>query len=282
MTKNLIAIDMDGTLLNEEQQISTENIRAIKERAEHDLVYICSGRDFFDIQKILKKSGLQVPIASLNAAFIMNGEEKIFSRPFDKKDILAMFSFIEPFPFKMFTNKGTYNAPAMIDRLQYFFQEYGEEDKRVNEQSILEYLIRYEKSTTTNEFTSELFEDEELEIYKISVYLPESDIRLKLYKEIKECTQLPITSSGLCDYELLPEGVDKGKSFGLLQEYFKLGAVRKIAIGDSPNDLPMIEASDISFAVENAGKEIQSLCTHVVPSNDDHGVAYVLNSLDSF
>jgi hydroxymethylpyrimidine pyrophosphatase-like HAD family hydrolase len=54
MTKNLIAIDMDGTLLNEKQQISPENREAIKLRAKEDLVYICSGRDFFDICTICK------------------------------------------------------------------------------------------------------------------------------------------------------------------------------------------------------------------------------------
>ena len=66
MTKNIITIDMDGTLLNEQQQISQENIDAIKQRAKQDLVYICSGRDSFDIRTILKRSDLQIPVASLN------------------------------------------------------------------------------------------------------------------------------------------------------------------------------------------------------------------------
>jgi len=92
--KNLIAIDMDGTLLNEKQQISKENIMAIKERAKTDMIYICSGRDFFDIQSILEQNDLQVPVASLNGAFIMNGKEKIFTNLFDRSDILSMFQFL--------------------------------------------------------------------------------------------------------------------------------------------------------------------------------------------
>jgi Cof subfamily protein (haloacid dehalogenase superfamily) len=282
MTKNLIAIDMDGTLLNEKQQISPENREAIKLRAKEDLVYICSGRDFFDICTILERSNLQIPVASLNGSFILDGETKIFSNPFTKVEVFAIFQHIEELPFKLFTNKGTYNAPSYMDRMRKFFKKYGELVNKEKETNNLNYLIAYEKSTDSKEYTEKLFDDEELEVYKIAIYLPESTFSQNFYQKIKKEFQLPITSSGLNDYELLPLGVDKGKTYDIMMAYFGVPAAKKVAIGDSPNDLPMMTVADLSFAVENASEEVKAACSHVVPSNDDHGVAYVLNNINLF
>jgi hydroxymethylpyrimidine pyrophosphatase-like HAD family hydrolase len=44
----------------------------------------------------------------------------------------------------------------------------------------------------------------------------------------------------------------------------------------------MMTVADLSFAVENASEEVKAACSHVVPSNDDHGVAYVLNNINLF
>lgn len=56
----------------------------------------------------------------------------------------------------------------------------------------------------------------------------------------------------------------------------------KISDGDSPNALLMMAVADLSFAVENASEEVKAICSHVVPSNDEHGVAYVLNNMNLF
>lgn len=282
MTKNIIAIDMDGTLLNEQQQISQENIDAIKQRAKHDLVYICSGRDSFDIRTILKRSNLQIPVASLNGSLILDGDTKIFSNPFTNREIRAMFQHIEKLPFKLFTNKGNYNAPNFIERMQDFFQKYGEAANQEREQNNLTYLHAYEKSTDSELYQPGLLDDDELEVYKLAIYLPESELSRQFYQTIKTEFQLPMTSSGLSDYELLPLGVDKGKTYDLMLDYFHLADARKVAIGDSPNDLPMMAVADVSFAVGNASEQVKDFCTHVVPSNDEHGVAYVLNNIESF
>lgn len=52
-----------------------------------------------------------------------------------------------------------------------------------------------------------------------------------------------------------------------------------IGMGDGPNDLPMKEGVDYFFAMSNAGEEVRDAADAVIPSNDDDGVAYVLESL---
>ncbi len=67
-----------------------------------------------------------------------------------------------------------------------------------------------------------------------------------------------------------------------MMAYFGVFAAQKVAIGDSLNDLPMMTVADLSFAVENASEEVKAACSHVVRSNDNHGVAYVLNNINLF
>lgn len=62
----MIAVDLDGTLLNSESKISKENIDAIKKAREHGIeVVVATGRASFDVQTILSrqvlKHGLSVP-----------------------------------------------------------------------------------------------------------------------------------------------------------------------------------------------------------------------------
>jgi hydroxymethylpyrimidine pyrophosphatase-like HAD family hydrolase len=56
-------------------------------------------------------------------------------------------------------------------------------------------------------------------------------------------------------------------------------ASQVVAVGDQPNDLPMLEWAGRSYAVANAHPEVLAAVDHVTASNDDDGVAQVLESL---
>src|SRR5699024_8257285 len=65
----LIAIDLDGTLINNQHEISTENINAIKQaQAYGHTVVIGTGRAYFDVQEILKKAKLSLYTIGANGA----------------------------------------------------------------------------------------------------------------------------------------------------------------------------------------------------------------------
>ena len=282
MRKNLIAIDMDGTLLNEQQQISAENVQAIKRRAEQDVIYICSGRDHFDISKTLAENGLELPIASLNGSLILSGETKIFANPFKRSEMQALFHQVEELPYLLFTNEGTYGAPEFLTRMKDCFAAHGEPQNQAQEQEVLAYMAAYVEKNKLLAMPADLLADPELEVYKIAVYLPDGAFSRAFHDTVEEKFSLSLTSSGLNDFELLPPGVDKGQTFALLSEFYQLDAVRTVAIGDSPNDLPMMKKAELSFAVENASDTVKKICDHVVPANDADGVAYALNQLDTF
>jgi HAD superfamily hydrolase (TIGR01484 family) len=74
-------------------------------------------------------------------------------------------------------------------------------------------------------------------------------------------------------------GVSKASTLALLAEADGIGAGEVIAFGDQPNDLALLTWAGTSYAVANAHPDVLAAATHVIASNDDDGVAQVLEEL---
>ena len=72
----------------------------------------------------------------------------------------------------------------------------------------------------------------------------------------------------LIEIDIAPKGCSKGEGVQFLREYMRheYGEIRLYGIGDSMNDLPLIEASDVSYTFPYAPKELQDRVTRVVPT----------------
>jgi HAD superfamily hydrolase (TIGR01484 family) len=74
-------------------------------------------------------------------------------------------------------------------------------------------------------------------------------------------------------------GVSKASTLAQLAKADGIDASEVIAFGDQPNDLPLLTWAGTSYAVANAHSEVLAAATHVIASNDDDGVAQVLEEL---
>jgi Cof subfamily protein (haloacid dehalogenase superfamily) len=76
--------------------------------------------------------------------------------------------------------------------------------------------------------------------------------------------------------ELSAPGVDKGEALRLLAERSGLPLEHTAAVGDMPNDIPMLRAAGLAAAVANAHEDTLRAADIVLPSNDDEGVAALI------
>lgn len=74
-------------------------------------------------------------------------------------------------------------------------------------------------------------------------------------------------------------GVSKASAVAAIAREDGIDASEVIAFGDQPNDLPLLTWAGTSYAVANAHPDVLTAATHVIPSNDDDGVAQVLEEL---
>lgn len=77
--------------------------------------------------------------------------------------------------------------------------------------------------------------------------------------------------------QLMCPAIDKAKAVQAVAEHYGIDRRRTMAIGDAPNDRPMLDWAEIGVAVENAHPQIAAMADHTVGSNDDDGVAEALH-----
>lgn len=88
-----------------------------------------------------------------------------------------------------------------------------------------------------------------------------------------------VTMSGPGTVELQPCGITKATGLALAAEYLGLTASATIAFGDMPNDIPMFDWAAHGVAMANAHPELKAVADEVTLSNEDDGIAVVLERL---
>lgn len=79
--------------------------------------------------------------------------------------------------------------------------------------------------------------------------------------------------------EISAKAVTKASTLELLCQKLGISSDQVVAFGDMPNDIPMLEWVGSSYAMSNAHPTVRACAQHVAPSNDDDGVAQVLEGL---
>jgi Cof subfamily protein (haloacid dehalogenase superfamily) len=90
-----------------------------------------------------------------------------------------------------------------------------------------------------------------------------------------------VTMSGPGTVELQPCGVTKATGLALAADRLGLGAERALAFGDMPNDIPMFAWAARGVAMANAHPELKAVADEITLSNEDDGIAVVLERLFS-
>ncbi|GAB3079065.1 HAD family hydrolase [Micromonospora schwarzwaldensis] len=92
-------------------------------------------------------------------------------------------------------------------------------------------------------------------------------------------SDLTVTHGDAGTIELLPPGVTKGSGLARAADYLGLTASRAVAFGDMPNDIPMFAWAGHSVAVANAHASVLAAAGEICASNDEDGVAQVIERL---
>ncbi|MCQ4199387.1 Cof-type HAD-IIB family hydrolase [Streptomyces coelicoflavus] len=90
-----------------------------------------------------------------------------------------------------------------------------------------------------------------------------------------------VTMAGAGVVELLPLGLSKATGLSLAARRLGLKAADTIAFGDMPNDVPMFGWADRGVAMANAHEELKAVADEVTSSNDEDGIAVVLERLSA-
>ncbi|RSL34889.1 HAD family phosphatase [Salibacterium salarium] len=274
----LIAIDMDGTLLNSQQTISRQNKEAIQAAISQGIqVVIATGRAHFDAQTFIGEAGLALPIIGANGATYHNQQGELeLSVPIPNEKAFDIISWLhdEEYYYEIFTNQAIYTPHHGRNLLSIELDRLQSANPSINRDE-LEAAALKQFNQTGYAFLSS-FEDikkEDTEIYNILAFSFLKEKRDKGWDQFKEEKSLTLVSSGDHNFELEHHNASKGNMLTYLASQYNLPLEETMVIGDSFNDLSMMNAAAYSVAMGNAREEIKQKCTHVTLSNQEDGVA---------
>lgn len=276
----LIALDMDGTLLSSNLELSKENLQAILDaKAAGHVVMICSGRAKEDALKLLEEYQLSLPVGASNGAIVYVDGKVINARCLqnDKVYKLAKLLEYEGFPYKLYTNKGVYSPDNWKEQVMHAF----EKNKHALDVTIEELERITEKQKKSNLITDfqkieDVVNNPELEISKFFILTFDAEHRSQLLQSLQEDKEIMVTASAPTNLEIMDKHGHKGNGLQEMASYFNIPLQDTIAIGDNFNDVPMLEVAGLSVAMGNAEEDVKRLCDVVTLTNDEHGVAHAI------
>lgn len=252
----LIATDMDGTLLNDEKKITAENAVAIKLAQEHGIKFVlASGRMFEASKPYADALGLDTPIISYNGSLVKDSrtEETFFELFMDVDVAFAVLQYCRKINLHVqaYRNGNVYTDYLDASSIWY--------SKIINRPVI--------------PLGEKLFEEKH-QFYKLmGITDPENgrDIALDILQHFTG--QIEITSSAPGFVEIVTPGINKWSAVKRLAQMWHIQPNEIMCIGDSYNDLSMIENASIGVAVANANEKVKAHAKFVVADNNHSGVA---------
>lgn len=256
--KKYIFVDLDGTLTDDNEEISEETINIIKklQRNNYEIV-ICSGRTrMYTIEKS-KKCGASKFVISSNGAEIYDRENNniIYKSVMEKSDLKKILEYSLKHNLKYSINCGNFiieNEIESFDKIDIAL-ENADIDQCVIYGADLEHIRKL------NEVIKNM---ENIDVVNYSRKIDE-DI------ELDEEPWMDVSN----------KDVSKGNAIKKFINHFNIPIENTYAIGDSANDISMFKTAYYKVAMGNSIEEIKSLADEITLSNNENGVAKFLEKL---
>lgn len=279
MKIKLIALDLDGTVLNSCGYISDKTLTAIKMAIEKGVqVVLATGRSVGLICDEIKSIEEITYAISSNGAAVVNlrKNEMVFSN-FITIDILKkIIKIIKDYPIVV---EFYSNGNAYIDEEVFINPvKYGLSEKYLNLMSDSHNLIKNIFSVVDDRSECEWIKCVE----KINIPFLKDDMKNEVYNSLLSINdKVKITSSVEDNLEINIHSANKGAGLEKLTELLEIDLKEIAAIGDNNNDIEMLQMAGIGIAMGNASEDIKARADFITLDNDKNGAAEaILQILD--
>jgi len=267
MKYRLIATDLDGTLVNDARELTERTRNAIINTVKAGILFVtATGRPFGNVAVVndLFKStdpDIDMPFIVFNGAAAHMG----------KSGKLLFERFLD---FDLATE--AFSIGQKLDIAQIIWT-----GPRLWANRVCDETVRYRTRSKAPDMTVipdlEDIKDEVTGVSKVLwITAPEKVTRLRPEMIEHFGERLSCVSSMPHFLEFVSSDAGKGTALVDICKLFGIDRSEVIAVGDSYNDISMLEFAGFSVAVENAHDDVKAVCDHVTLSNNDDGVAAVI------
>lgn len=286
----LVAVDLDGTLLNSNGVISNKTKNILQEIiAQNIKVVLTSGRMIDSIKVISEEIGNQKYLISGNGAIVYDVENNqiLYNNFLKKEKVLDVIKICEEnsIYYNIYTEKELL-APALKYNVLYYHKENSNRDEKHRTRiSIVSNMYEYVKNSDREDYLKITICDEDKTIFNSIIR------RLKQIKgidvlEVEHMSRKNITQGtenvelNYSYTEVSAQNVDKWEAIKYILTQENIDEKEIIAIGDNINDKKMIKNAGLGIAMKGSSPAVIEIADKVTEeTNDFDGVAKILQKI---
>ena len=282
----LIAIDLDGTLLNSYGQISTRSKNTINQAIQKGVeVVLTSGRGIMSVKNLADEVNANNYIICGNGAMIydVKKENLIYSNFLNQKKVLQLIQICDEnsIYYSVYTKSGIITKNLNYNVLFYHQENASKPDNKKTHIQIVQNIYNYVLNNPEEEYIKLVICDDNNIIFN------------SIIKKMKKIKGIDILDVGHMSRKLIKSGteefsieyfyteinsqnVDKWTAISYLIEKLGIKNEEVMAIGDNVNDKTMLENAGLGVAMENSAPYIKEISDIVTSNNNEDGVAKII------
>lgn len=252
----LIAVDMDGTLLNGRHEVGERFWPLYRRLRDAGVTFAAaSGRQHDSILDKIGAVGESLVVLGENGAFGTYRGEELIRTPLPEGALPELLRRLGSLPEVHPVLCSPYKAYVRSESDAFF-----------------EFMSEFYTAHEVVDDLSHVRDD----VVKVALYHP-TDSEGAIYPHFADLEpDLKVKISSRYWVDISHPRANKGHALRLLQERLGVGPAETLAIGDYHNDLEMLAAADFSFAMANAHPDVRTAAKYRTGSNDEGGVEDVL------
>ena len=265
-TKGIIALDLDGTLLNSKKELSEGNLAALKKAADAGWEIVpTTGRFYGGMPDFIRGLPFVHYAITINGAYVedlLEGNE-IYTAEMPYKQAIDIMKYLDKLPviYDCYMDNDAFMTEALKAKV----------DEIVENPRIRKMFYDLRKPVPE---LKEFLENRGQDVQKIQFFTKDADLRLHLLEELpKVFENIAVSSSSPQNIEINQAKATKGLALIALAEYLGLDRSKTIAMGDGLNDTSMLEEAGIGIAMANGCDEALDAADWVTSHCDEDGVA---------
>lgn len=265
----LICIDMDGTLLNSNHEISERNKEVLKKAYNSGVkIAITTGRLFCSARYYADLIGIDLPVIGSNGAYIKHkyDDMAILENEIPKDVAIEIYNIVKKHGLTI--NFNSWDTLIREDEVPAN-HAYSIMNKDLPDDKKVKFIINGNVIETINNFDGKILK---------GIVIEESENKDNLWAakdELKETfgDKLHVVSSGTDNFEVMIGITSKGNAVAHLADTLNIHPEEVMCIGDSENDISMLKFAGIGVAMGNGLQMVKDIADYVTDTNNNDGVA---------
>ena len=284
----LVAIDLDGTMLNQYGIITEKTKNAISKAQEKGVeVMIASGRAITSVKRFSKEINSNKYFISGNGAitYDIKNNKILYENILSKTKALKIIKICEEnsIYYNVYTENGIIAKNLSYNTLYYYKDNLTKPDENRTHINIVENVYDY-------------FEQREEKILKIMICDEHKTVFNSIVRKLKELSEIEVLEVSHMSRKIIKQGTDEialeyfytevsakdVDKWNALEEIIGLMNISKeevVTIGDNANDLKMITNAGLGVAMGESAPYVKQSADIIAPTNDEDGVAIILNKI---